>query len=275
MRKAIGYITFVAGVVDELLIVLEQTHILHEILPSWITTQKMAISLLAVGLVAILATHRSIFKGDSTPTPTPAPVPPTAVNQIASATTLEVIRFDYLPASPIDSGWAKAYKPDGIAAFGSDPDIQGSLRMRVTQSEFAMDHIVPVHATLANRLVFTAKYNNSPDPALATMVFAFVEVSTRNGQERKRTWFKFYYGEKGAFQTPGNVWHDPQKQLPEQTVYWPAVVLQKGQLKFDIDLHEAVSLALGAQGWVYKGIYKIRLRGNLSMSPIEFADGKP
>jgi len=49
-------------------------------------------------------------------------------------------------------------------------------------------------------------------------------------------------------------------------------VSHSGQLDFDINLPEAIKLALGAQGWIYKGIYKIRLRGNLSISPIEFTN---
>ena len=131
-----------------------------------------------------------------------------------------------------------------------------------------MDYTVPVHATLATHLMFIAKYNNSDDIGNATMVFAFVEVSTKNWEQHKRLWLKFYF--KSAFLTP-NVGHDPVKQLPEYTV-WPARSLQRGDFAFDIDLSEAVKVALGAQGWVYKGVYKVRLRGNLSISPIEFAN---
>jgi hypothetical protein len=182
------------------------------------------------------------------------------------------IRFDYLPTPPTEKGWTRAYKQDGVAKFGTDHDIDGSLRMEVTQSEFAMDYTVPVHATLSNRLIFTAKYDNSENMGAATMIFALVEVSSKNNEQRQRFWTKFYFGEKYAFQTPG-VWHDAvKKQLPEQTVYWPATPLSNGQLKFDIDLREAVRLAVGSLGYIFKGIYKIRLRGNLSISPIEFAD---
>jgi hypothetical protein len=185
--------------------------------------------------------------------------------------SLEVVRFDYLPVPPTQKGWTKAYKEDGAATFGTDHDIDDSLRMEVTQSEFAMDYTVPVHATLANRLIYTAKYDNSGNIGAATMIFAFVEVSAKSGEPRKRLWIKFYFGDKHAYRSPGN-WHDQMKHLPEQTVYWPAMTLAKGKLKFDINLPEAVKLAIGAEGWVYKGIYKIRLRGNLSISPIEFAN---
>jgi hypothetical protein len=197
--------------------------------------------------------------------------PGAATVRLQAVESLGAIRFDYIPTSPLENGWTKAYKADAEAIWGTDHNIDHSLRMEVRQSEFAMDHLVPVHATLANRLKFTAKYN-SGDIGIATMVFAFVEVSPKSGEPRKRLWIKFYYGDKHAFQTPGNLWHDPQKHMPEQTVYWPARPLKGGTLEFDIDLHEAVKLAIGAQGWIYKGVYTIRLRGNLSISPIEFAN---
>jgi hypothetical protein len=185
---------------------------------------------------------------------------------------LGTIRFDYLPVSPLENGWTSAYKhkPDGVCQFGTDHDINDSLRMEVTASEFAMDYTVPVHMTLAKRVMFTAKYDNRADIGKQTMVFVYVEVSTKNGEQRKRVWFKFYYGDKHAYPTSG-VSPDPNKQLPEQTVYWPAVP-HNGQLEFDIDLPEAVRLTLGAQGWIYRGVYKVRLRGNLSISPIKFAN---
>jgi hypothetical protein len=104
------------------------------------------------------------------------------------------------------------------------------------------------------------------------MVFAFVEVSTRDREQRKRLWIKFYFGDMEAYPTPGKVWFAPKKQLPEQTVHWPARPIQRGRLEFRIDLNEAVRVSLGGQGWIYKGICKVRLRGNLSISPIEFAN---
>jgi len=135
-----------------------------------------------------------------------------------------------------------------------------------------MDYVVPVRATKANHLQFTAKYNNNADLTIATMIFAHVEVSPKSGEPRKRVWVKIYFGDKHGFQTPGNIWYEPTKQLPEQTLYWPALPLGNGRLGFKIDLHEAVKIVLGAQGLIYLGIYKIKLRGNLSISPIEFAN---
>ena len=124
-----------------------------------------------------------------------------------TAESLGAIRFDYLPVPPTEKGWTRAYKQDGVATFATDHDIDDSLRMEVTQSEFAMDYTVPVHATLARRLIFIAKYDNSENLGAATMVFALVEVSSKNSEKRQRLWIKFYFGDKHAYQTPGG-WRD-------------------------------------------------------------------
>lgn len=180
------------------------------------------------------------------------------------------IEFNYLPANPVDNGWTRAYKDDATVSFGADLDIDGSLRLEVQQSEFAMDYPVPAQATLADRLTYTAKCNNSSDLHIATMIFARVKVSPRDRRASKELWLKFYHGHKCGKPTPGKQWFNPETELPEQTVWWPATPLSNGTMKFDIDLHEAVRLALGEQGWIYSSAVKVRLRGNLSISPIEF-----
>jgi hypothetical protein len=195
-----------------------------------------------------------------------APVEPSSVRQ-----SIGKIEFDYLPAKPTDNGWTRAYKEDGAAVFSTDHDIYGSLRMEVEQSEFAMDHPVPAHAVLADHLIFTAKYNNSTDPGIMTMIFVRLKVSARNGTNQKEAWFKFYHGHKFAKQTTGNVISDQKLELPEQTIHWPARPLSNGSMEFHIDLREAVRMALGEAGWIYQSSVKVRLRGNLSISPIEFS----
>src|SRR6266478_4816747 len=61
----------------------------------------------------------------------------------ASKLPLE-IRYDYLPGSPLDNGWVKAYG-DGKPEFTSDPRITDSLRMTVID-KFAMDYFLPAEA---------------------------------------------------------------------------------------------------------------------------------
>lgn len=176
--------------------------------------------------------------------------------------TIYMVSFDYLPLSPLEKGWTQVYNPDGMAEFGTDPDIPGSLRMKILKSEVAIHHNLPPHAALADHLEFTAKYTNN------TMIFTRLNVGTKDGSVQKQVDIKYYYGELHTAPTNPDPGCDPNKGLPEQTIYWPAQVLSGGRLAFNIDLREAVNLSLGAQGWVFKSISGVRLRGNLSISPL-------
>jgi hypothetical protein len=172
------------------------------------------------------------------------------------------IGFDYLPASPLDDGkgWKRAYG-SGTPSFRTDPDFPGSLVMDVTNGEFAMDHRVPPHATLCDRLELTIKYTQS------TMIFTGIDVTSRDGSQRKKVWIKYYPGNRPPEQTK-DAPHDPSTQLPEQTVWITPELLHNGWMAFAIALPETVTRALGAQGWVYNSLWAIRLRGLLSISPI-------
>jgi hypothetical protein len=186
-----------------------------------------------------------------------------AVRHRKPVETLHTIDFGYLPISPLERGWTKAYSPDGAAEFSTDPSIPGSLRIRVVTGVFAMDHVVPHHATLTQHLEFTAKYTDT------TMIFVGVDVTSKDGSERKKVWIKYYYGRERSEATH-DVKYDPNKELPEQTVWLPAQVLKGGSMLFDINFPDTVNQSLGWQGWVYKSIWRIRLRGSVSISPVSF-----
>jgi len=181
--------------------------------------------------------------------------------------TIHTISFDYLPLSPLENGWVQAYNADGAAKFGSDPDIPGSLRMKILKSEVAIEHNMPPHAMLADHFKFTAKYTNS---ANRTMIFTRLTVGTKDGSNLKMVDIKHCYGELRSEPTVPNPspGRDFNKWLSEQTLYWPAEVLSGGRLEFNIDLQGAVNLSLGSQGWEFKSIESVRLRGNLSISPL-------
>ena len=179
---------------------------------------------------------------------------------------IHTVGFTYLPGSPIQNGWSQAYNDDGMAEFGSDPDMPGSLRMKVVNSEVAIHYNLPPHATLADNLEFTAKCTNAANP---TMIFTRLVVCTKDGLVEKFVDIKYYLGDQlRAKPTEYNFGRDPNKWLPEQTVYWPATILPGGKLGFNIDLREAVDHCLGNQGWVLRSIQGLRLRGNLSISPM-------
>jgi hypothetical protein len=180
--------------------------------------------------------------------------------------TVYTLDFKYLPKSPLENGWIQSYNVDGVAEYGSDPEIPGSLRMKILKSEVAIHHDLPPHATLADHLEFTAKYTGT------TMIFARLIVGTGDGSTQRNVDIKFHFGNLHVVPTSPNPnpGRDANKWLPEQTIYLPARVLSGGRLAFNIDLRDAVNLSLGNQGWVFKSIQGVRLRSNLSISPLVF-----
>jgi len=187
---------------------------------------------------------------------------------------LHRVEFNYIPGSPLENDWTKAYRPEGKAIFSTDPDIPGSLRMKVSIDEFAMWQMVPAHAVLATHMEFTAKFVNSADIKIMTMVFTELEVASKDGSQRKRVWFKYYNGDRPPKETPFDQVLQPN-WLPEQTVYLPARISDRGRMKFDIDFPEVVKLALGDEGWVYSSVQRVQLRGSISISPLVFSTITP
>jgi hypothetical protein len=181
-----------------------------------------------------------------------------------SGEVLHTIDFTYLPASPLDRGWLKAYMPDGVADFKTDPNIPDSLWIDVKNGVFAMDHAIPYKAIASDKLTFTIQWMNS------TLNFARLQVSSKDGSERRAVWIEYLPGDWRAVATPGSVPYDATTELPEQTVYMPVRALDHGELRFEIDFADTVRLALGNRGWVYKELLKVRLRGTMVISPLVF-----
>jgi len=180
------------------------------------------------------------------------------------------LSFKYLPRSPLENGWTQSYNADGVAEYGTDPDIPESLRIKIVKSEVAIHYDLPPYATLADHLAYTAKYTNS------TMIFTRLVVRTRDGSAQRLVDIKFYYGDLHVLPTypDPNPGRDKNKWLPEQTIYWPAKLLSEERLAFNIDLRKAVALSLGDQGWVFRSVQGVRLRSNLSVSPLVFSRAK-
>jgi amino acid transporter len=102
----------------------------------------------------------------------------------------ETIRFDYLPDSPLNADWQRAYG-DVLATFEKDRTVRGALKMVVTGGYFAMDYRIP--PTLpCDRLRFSAKYTND------TMIFTQVEVTKDKKLTSRTVWIKYYVGSKPA-----------------------------------------------------------------------------
>ncbi|HUN85708.1 MAG TPA: hypothetical protein VMU48_15105 [Terracidiphilus sp.] len=185
-----------------------------------------------------------------------------------SSESIHSINFDYLPVSPLEKGWSQVYNEDGKAEFGMDPDMPGSLRMKVLKSEVAIHYNLPPHATRADHLEFTAKYTNAANP---TMIFTRLVVSNKDRSAVRSVDIKYYpAGDNQILTKPTNSQsgQDPNRWLPEQTVHWPAPILSGEILLFRIDLLQVVIRCFGNRGWTLQSIQGIRLRGNLSVSSL-------
>lgn len=177
--------------------------------------------------------------------------------------TLHTIAFDYLPISPLERDWTKAYTQEGEVAFKTDVGCPGSLNMVVKTSFVAIHHQLPAHASLSTVVRYNARFIRD------TMIFIGIDVASKDGSQRRKVWIKFYHGKKRFEPTGDAPAVDNAKELPEQTVWLPGKI-RDGWIEFDVSLPDAVQLCLGSNGWVYQSIWAFRIRGDLSISPIQF-----
>jgi hypothetical protein len=172
------------------------------------------------------------------------------------------IRFDYLPRNMLDkdNGWSRAYpehtevKPQATLAL--DAPIAGSVAIEAPDGH-AYDYPLPRNVKLSNRLVFAATYTAT------TMIFTKVELSSQDGVQTTQKWIKYEPGTGLPHPTPG--YNDYECTFPIM-----GEPLPNGWRKFDISLPETVARTWGLHGLIFKGITGLRLRGSLSISPIEF-----
>jgi hypothetical protein len=94
LRRLVGYVALTAGVVDEVLLLLEQGNIVREIVPKWLGNQVTVIALLVVGFLAVIVNkepHSAKESGATASVVPTTPVVPTSpvtvqVTQTASPT---------------------------------------------------------------------------------------------------------------------------------------------------------------------------------------------
>jgi hypothetical protein len=166
---------------------------------------------------------------------------------------LHTIGFDYLlksylRVSPLDRGWTKAYG-EGTPEFGTDPEIPGSLSLKVSGDQFAMDYEVPQHAKPSNQISFTAKFIRD------AFLYAEVEVIDKSHQRQETWWLAHVIGQKA----------------PEKLTQWTEWKFYLSPLDhtFNISLADEVEVAFGKEGKVLAELKRIRIRGDLSISAIK------
>ena len=192
--------------------------------------------------------------------------PPTTLNVVhgksAEPKKIGEIRFDYLPASPLENGWKWTYvsKPHPpVFSLAAHAPIDGSLAI-TSAKEYAIEFQVDERIGIScDQLKFAAKFKGEDD----TMFWTEVEMATRDGSKREKRWIKFYQGNKPARQ------HEPP--YDDEWIMWiQGTDLGNEWTAFEIYLPEAIRATWGTQGWVFKTLKTISMRGNFSISPIEF-----
>ncbi len=124
------------------------------------------------------------------------------------------IRFDYLPASPLDNGWTVAYGAPGPAAkwcSPSDSPEPGSISIEIDPG-CAIQRVLDPNLTLSDRIIYSAKY------ASTTMLFFRVGLASLDGSKTADKWIKIDVGRRLPFRTPGyeeNEWTLPSRGVAD------------------------------------------------------------
>jgi hypothetical protein len=184
-------------------------------------------------------------------------------NHLESLIDLGAIPFNYLPyEAPTDKGWVLGDNPDGISpkfeAISNAPIAVGLLI--VPSGQYCLDFFMKeAHRTTCNRLKFAANFS------VDARFYVFVRMSPRqDGHEPIEKWVQM-----GVNIGPPQV--DP-RWGKEGILSISGKALGGGWQLFDISLEDAVNSTFGKEGFIYGEhgkLLRIRLRGSLSISPIE------
>jgi hypothetical protein len=173
------------------------------------------------------------------------------------------IRFDYLPASPLDNGWRVASGAPGPTAkwlSSTDSPVRGSISIEM-DPDCAIEKILEPNLTLSDRVVYSAKYSGT------TMLFMRVGLATVDGSRTTNKWIKFDVGQGLPYRkSPG---YENEWTLPVNGPLQP-----NGWMRFDIALRDAVGKTWGTLGWTFTSLQIIRLRGNLAITPLQLSQSR-
>jgi hypothetical protein len=167
----------------------------------------------------------------------------------------EEIGFDYLPDSPISHGWRAEWAKHPVPSDAIwKMSVGGSLVMELSDIYCPIDYRISKRAVLSTRLVCDLRFSNS------TLFFVIFKLVTRDQKQNKEGALKFELGRgKPYFTKEYDEWVLPIDPKP----------LGDGWYHLDISLTDSVSQTWGQIGWTLSELFKIRLRGHLSISPIK------
>jgi hypothetical protein len=166
---------------------------------------------------------------------------------------LHEIRFDYLPASPLANGW-RALSAEEKAQFDFATDIRDGLSMKADPDKFGMDYVIPETARAAHLIQFEAVFG------FGGRFYAHVLVNKPAGSGTEEWWLKHVAGDPA---------HNPTKLPGQEWRFYVAPLNDRKQYR--LDLREDIRRAL-PPGTTLVKVQELRLRGNISLSPIRLSD---
>lgn len=175
---------------------------------------------------------------------------------------LSEIRFDYLPESPLNNGWSWAYGGNNAAKIRFAPAAnapeKGCLSVQ-TSVDYSVVYDVPKEVgEVCDALQVSIKFKGEDD----TMFWTEVEMANADGSKWQKCWVKHYRGCK-----PSKRYNPPDDG--EWVRWMSGRELANGWTAFSISLKESVDETWGKNGWIYKSLTKISIRGNISISPVK------
>ncbi len=170
--------------------------------------------------------------------------------------SLQEIGFNYQD-SPINHGWKFTEKePENEPIFTrtSDGHFGNALKIRTT-GKYALDFGVDPAAYIGGSIEFVAKIQGN------SKIYAQLSVQSQDGKTNKNVWLNFQIG----LDKPQPVGDGKT----EWVVYLSPTPLGDGWLKFNANLIEGLDGSCGKQGWSFRKLRAIRLRGNLEFAYIK------
>jgi hypothetical protein len=168
----------------------------------------------------------------------------------------EEINFNYLPDPLTKHGWRQGYASNVIptdAVWKAATEFPGGMSMALSDLGCAIDYPLTAGAVLSKRIVCDFK------SSATAMIFVRVKLATRDGSKPEEGFIKFEIrGGLPRWVPKYHEWELPIDPPP----------LGNGWHHLDIDLVDAVNRTWGQDGWCLRELDKIRLRGELSISPI-------
>lgn len=158
------------------------------------------------------------------------------------------INFDYLPKSPLTEGWKRGYGQEE-PTFSKWSSTPRGMTM-VQNKSYAMDFLLPEYARLCNHVEFTAQFVSD------VIIYLDVEIIKTDKSATNSFWFAHVIGMKAPI------------YLPEYREW--KFFINPVNNRFLIDLRDEVNEVVGKDGFVLAEVKKIRIRGDLSISPILF-----